>query len=67
MGQCVKKTARAIPALQALAGTALTSCHMHPPSRFVKKVKPQQGVAVTILRDVGGNMRYVTQPFAFGK
>ncbi|OYR29528.1 hypothetical protein CES86_2091 [Brucella lupini] len=40
---------------------------MHPPSRFVKKLKPQQGVAVTILRDMGGIMQYVTQPVAFGK
>ncbi|GAA5623215.1 hypothetical protein Brsp04_03109 [Brucella sp. NBRC 12952] len=40
---------------------------MHPPLHFVKKHKPQQGVAVTILRNVGEIMQYVTQPFGFCK
>jgi hypothetical protein len=30
---------------------------MHPAWRFVKKAKPQQGVAVIILRDFGKIMR----------
>jgi hypothetical protein len=30
---------------------------MHSPWRFVKKAKPQQGVAVIILRDLGKIMR----------